>query len=142
MKTVVAFFLAVVAIAALSAFCTMHWVSKSNSASSDPHEWLHAQLDLTEKQHEALKPIEERFNADYGKACAKMCEARSELAKAIGAGNADSPEVAAAVHKIHQRMGELQMLSIRHIFDMRTVLTKEQGDKLLHLAQQNLEEAP
>lgn len=142
MKTVVAFFLAVGAIAALSAFCTMHWMGKSHSAPSDPHEWLHAQLDLTEKQHEALKPIEARFNASYGEAGVKLWEARTELAKALDAGDADSPEIAAAVHKIHQRMGKLQMLSIRHIFEMRTVLTKEQGDKLLHLAKQNLEEAP
>ena len=140
MKTVVGFFLAVIAVAALSAYCTLHWTNKRIAAQNDPHQWLHSQFDLTEKQHEALEPIESRFAVDYAEACTKMNEARHELAQAIGKGNANSPEVVVAVHKIHERMGALQILSIRHIFDMREVLSKEQGDKLLHLAQENLEE--
>ena len=36
-------------------------------------------------------------------------------------------------------MGELQKLSIQHIFEMKTVLTPEQFERLLHYAQQALE---
>ena len=38
-----------------------------------------------------------------------------------------------------QRMGDLQKASIEHVFEMRTVLSPEQGDKLLALARKILE---
>jgi hypothetical protein len=49
------------------------------------------------------------------------------------------PRVAACVEVVHQRMGDLQKASIEHVFEMRSVLSPEQGDKLLTLAQKILE---
>jgi hypothetical protein len=39
-------------------------------------------------------------------------------------------------------MGDLQKASIKHVFAMRAVLSPEQGDKLLVLARQALEQSP
>ena len=39
-------------------------------------------------------------------------------------------------------MGELQKASIEHVFAMRSVLTPEQSDNLLELAQRTLEQVP
>ena len=71
-----------------------------------------------------------------------MRSANHELAVAIRKGVPNSPEIAAAVGRIHLHMGELQKASIDHIFEMRSVLTPAQGDKLLQLAEQGLDVSP
>jgi len=99
----------------------------------DAHLWVHKQLHLTSEQEEAIEPIERRY-----------AERRAELAKAIRGANAelaaimledkeDSPRVNAAIEKTHSLQGELQMATIAHVFEMKAMLTPEQGNKLLEL---------
>ena len=71
-----------------------------------------------------------------------MRQANQELAAAIAKSKGYSPEVAAAVEKVHQHMGELQKASLEHLFEMRTVLTPEQGERLFQLAHDALEKSP
>ncbi|ACB77673.1 Spy/CpxP family protein refolding chaperone [Opitutus terrae] len=143
MKAIVGFFVAVIAVAALSSFCTLRWVAAQPSPlSTDAHEWLHAELNLTPEQRKAIEPIETRFAAREKQMKAQMRDANHALAVAIGRGKAYSPEVSAAVEKIHHIMGELQKASIEHVFEMREVLTPEQADKLLNLAQRALDQEP
>lgn len=143
MKTVFGFFVAVIAVAVLSAFCTLQWkAAHPPTAPADSHEWLHDQLKLTPAQHAALDPVEARYAHKQHLLMGQLHDANRELARAMGEEKAYSPAVSAAVEKIHQRMGEMQKLSIEHVFEMRQVLTPEQGDKLLHLAQQALESPP
>jgi Spy/CpxP family protein refolding chaperone len=142
MKTLIGFFVAVVAVAALSSFCTLYWMESRRAAKIDSHEWLHTELKITPAQHAALKPIEEKFAGQNKILRERMRAANHELALAIRKGQPDSPEIAAAVGKIHLHMGELQNASIAHIFEMRRVLTPEQGDKLLQLAEQGLDVSP
>ena len=142
MKTLIGFFVAVVAVAALSSFCTLHWMESRRTAKVDPHEWLHTELKITPAQHQALEPIEEKFASQNRILRERMRAANHELALAIRQGRPDSPAISAAVGKIHLHMGGLQNASIAHIFEMRRVLTPEQGDKLLQLAEQGLDVAP
>ncbi|MBL9188386.1 MAG: periplasmic heavy metal sensor [Opitutaceae bacterium] len=142
MKTLMGFFVAVVAVAALSSLCTLQWVESRRSQKMDPHEWLHKELRITPAQHQALEPIEEKFASQNRSLRERMREANHQLALAIRKGQPDSPEIAAAIGKIHLHMGELQNASIAHIFEMRRVLTPEQGDKLLQLAEQGLDVVP
>lgn len=143
MKTVLCFFVAVIAVAALSAFCTLRWTTAhQHAASADSHQWLHDQLHLTTEQHVALDPVEDRYTQKQHRLMAQLQDANRELARAMAEGKAYSPAVSAAVEKIHQRMGEMQKLSIEHVFEMRQLLTPEQGDKLLQLAQHALERSP
>ena len=143
MKTVFGFFVAVSAIAALSAFCTLRWsAAHPPVVSTDSHQWLHDQLHLTPEQHAALDPVEARYAEKQHRLMAQLQAANRELARAIGEGKAYSPAVSVAVEKIHQQMGEMQKLSIEHVFEMRQVLTPEQSDKLVQLAQQALEGSP
>jgi hypothetical protein len=65
-----------------------------------------------------------------------------ELARAIKEDKAYTPRVAAAVEHVHHCMGDLQKTSIEHVFAMRAVLSPEQGEKLLSLAQRALEQSP
>ncbi len=133
----------VVTVAAISSFCTLRWVAaRPPVVSAEAHEWLHRELHITPEQHKALEPIEKRFAEKERMHREEMRTANRELAAAIRKGNANSPEIAAAVHKIHLHMGDLQKDSLDHIFEMRAVLTPEQGDKLLQLAEKALEETP
>ena len=142
MKHLAGFFIAVIAIAALSSFCTMHWIEARHAAAIDPHEWLHSELKISPEQHQALEPLETKFAERNRVLREQMRTANHELAVAIGKGQANSPEISAAIGKIHLRMGELQNASIDHIFGMRAKLTPEQGATLLRLAQQALDDSP
>ncbi len=143
MKTILAFFAAVVAVAALSSFCTWRWVaSRPSAVSSDAHDWLHKELHVTPAQHKALEPIEARYAERERALREKMRQANQELATAITKSKGFSPEVAAAVEKVHQHMGELQKASLEHLFEMRTVLTPEQSERLFQLAHDALEKSP
>ena len=143
MKAMRGFFAAVIAVAALSSFCTFRWVAmRPPVVSADAHEWLHRELHVTAEQHKALEPIEERFAEKERMHRAEMRAANRQLAAAIRKGNANSPELAAAVHLIHLHMGDLQKDSLDHLFEMRAVLTPEQSDKLMQLAEKALEDTP
>jgi len=142
MKTILGFFVAVVVVAAVSSFCTVQWMQSRGVATGDPHEWLHSELKITSEQHRALAPIESKFAEQNRVLRERLRTANHELAVAIRQGQPDSPAIAAAVGQIHLRMGELQKVSIDHVFEMRRVLTPEQGDKLLQLAEQGLSVSP
>ncbi|MDP3073795.1 MAG: periplasmic heavy metal sensor [Opitutaceae bacterium] len=142
MKTIIGLFVAVVAVAALSSFCTLRWMESRRARAVDPHEWLHSELKITPAQHAALEPIEAKFAEQNRVLRERLRAANHELGGAIRKGRSDSPEITAAVGKIHVHMRELQKASIDHIFEMRSVLTPEQGDKLLQLAEKGLDVAP
>lgn len=143
MKIILGFFAAVIGVAALSSFCTLRWVAGRHPAAAvDSHHWLHKELRVTSAQQKALDPIEARYAERERVLRERMRQANRELAAAIAKSKGSSPEVAAAVEKVHHQMGELQKASLEHLFEMRTVLTPEQGDRLLELARKGLEEVP
>jgi hypothetical protein len=142
MKHIAGFFIAVIAIAALSSFCTVRWIDSRHSVTIDSHEWLHSELRISEEQHKALEPVETKFAEHNGVLKNQLRAAKHELAVAIGKGQGNSPEIAAAIGKINLYMGELQNASIDHIFRMREKLTPDQGATLLRLAQQALDDSP
>ena len=143
MKQVALFLSAIAAVAAIACYITMqmsqHRPTPDEIAS---HEWLHRELKLTEAQHKALEPIEQSFGEKQRKLAEELREANRQLARAMAEDKAYTPRVTAAVEHVHHRMGELQKVSIEHVFAMRAVLTPEQGDKLLSLAQRALEQSP
>ena len=143
MKKVALFLAAIAAVAAIACYVTMR-MSQRQVTSDDiaSHEWLHRELKLTEAQHKALEPIEQGFGEKQRKLAEALREANRQLAQAMAEDKAYTPRVTAAVEHVHHRMGELQKVSIEHVFAMRSVLTPEQGDKLLSLAQQALEQSP
>lgn len=143
MKNIFGFFAAIVVVAAVSAFCTWHLVSGRHSGDRiNSHAWLHDELKLTAAQQDALKAVEARFEERERPLREQMRQANRDLAVALGTHKALTPEVMAAVEQVHRHMGELQKVSLEHLFEMRAVLTPEQADRLLRLAQQGLEESP
>ena len=144
MKKILGFFLAVAAVAGLAAFCTMRWTESRVVSVNEvaAHKWLHQELNLTEAQHAALEPVEAKFAETQRRLAEQLRSANQELARVMGQDKTYTPRVTAAVEMVHHCMGDLQKASIEHIFEMRAVLTPEQGDKLLGLAQRALEQAP
>lgn len=91
------------------------------------HEFVHEELRLTAEQKQRLEVIEQAFAVRRRAREAELRAANAELARAIQARHAYSPQVQAAVERFHDAMGELQKETILHVLAMRTVLTPDQA---------------
>ena len=143
MKRFILFLVATAAVAAVACYVTLHFSQHRVTPDEvTSHEWLHRELNLTAEQLKALEPIEQTFGARQRELAESLRKANRQLARVMAEDKAYTPRVTAAVEHVHHRMGELQKTSIEHVFAMRAVLSPEQGDRLLVLAQQALEQSP
>jgi hypothetical protein len=144
MRTILVFFAAIIVIAGGAALGTRALIEHREEDHSDDtmHRWLHDKLDLTPEQVRSLEQLEVKFADDEKRLRTKLDEANRALAKAMVEDKAYTPRVTLAVEQVHHWMGELQKLSIAHLFDMRSHLTPEQNEKLLHYAEMALTDAP
>jgi Spy/CpxP family protein refolding chaperone len=143
MKKAILFLAAIAAVAAAACYVTLSWSRHGVMADEvTSHEWLHHELNLTDAQLKALEPVEAKFAERQKRLAEALREANRQLARVMAEDKAYTPRVSAAVEQVHHSMGELQKASIEHVFDMRAVLSPEQGDKLLGLAQKALEQSP
>lgn len=141
MKRVILFFFAVVFVAGLTAFGTVRLSSHDRTLHHlTAHDWLHRELALTADQERALEPVEARFVDKQRAHSAALREAHRALGRAIAEEKRYTPRVAAAIEAVHERIGDLQKTSIEHVFEMQTLLSPEQGEKLLAVAQKALEQ--
>lgn len=104
------------------------WKSEANS--DHWHLISHEKLKITPQQEKDLSAIENRFYEQRKAIEKQINSANQELAKAITDDKFFSKKVQEATNKIHQSMGELQNLTIQHLFEMRPILTEEQYKKL------------
>lgn len=91
------------------------------------HDMVHENLDLTADQSQRLEAIEKTYAVERARLEDEVRAANRELATAIRKGEKESPELNAAIDHLHLAMGALQKATIRHVFDMRAVLTPEQA---------------
>lgn len=96
---------------------------------ADLHHLVHERLDLSPEQDRRLDEIETAFAERRAPLEAEVRQANAELSAAIAASQGDTPEVQAAVDHFHTAMGDLQMATIRHVFEMRAVMTPEQAEE-------------
>ncbi len=89
------------------------------------------QLHITPEQDKALGPIEQRYAQRRAELTRAIQQANAELANAVLEDKWDSPRVNAAIEKIHAAQGELQMVTMQHVFEMKAVLRPDQFNKLL-----------
>ena len=143
MKKAILFLAAIGVVAAAACFFTLRWSQRRVTTDEvTSHEWLHHELSLTEAQVKALEPLESIFGERQRQLAEALRDANRQLARAIAEDKGYTPRVNAAVEHVHHCMGDLQKASIKHVFAMRAVLSPEQGDKLLVLARQALEQSP
>jgi Spy/CpxP family protein refolding chaperone len=115
------------AIGAAAAWGAMTWQAE-RARPADLHRIVHQQLDLSPEQTRRLDEIEAAYARERGPLEAEVRAANAELSAAIAESRGDTAEVRAAVHHFHSAMGDLQMATIRHVFDMRSVLTPSQAE--------------
>jgi Spy/CpxP family protein refolding chaperone len=134
LPSVLVLLLVVFVVACVASFIAIALSNKwQKPVDRDSHYWIHTQLGLTAEQEKALEPIEKNYRDARANLEQRLVLANRELAEAILAVGRDSDRVHDAIEKIHTDMGDLQKLTIGHVFEMRTVLSPEQYKKLLNL---------
>ncbi|MFA7343078.1 MAG: periplasmic heavy metal sensor [Terrimicrobiaceae bacterium] len=126
------FLLLVFAVAAAGACLSSVLCRNKPPSHQDAHDWVHARLRLSSRQDAELEILEARYREKREGYERELSRANKELARAIRSDGKDSEPVNAAIGKIHSNMGELQMLTIGHVFEMKEVLSPEQYKKLLN----------
>lgn len=101
---------------------------------ADAHQMLHDRLRITDQQHHNMADIEQRYKLRKESLENIIREANIELGKAIAEDRRYSERVQQAVDKTHHAQGELQKATLEHLFEMQTVLTKEQAEELNQMA--------
>lgn len=125
------FLLLVFVVAAIAACVANLFCANMRPSPQDAHEWIHRQLQLTPEQEAGLDAIEKRYREKRHELERNLALANRELAGAIRSDGQASDRVRNAIAKIHSEMGELQMLTIGHVFEMKSVLDPGQYNKLL-----------
>lgn len=133
----------VIALVAYGAFYVCGNILKApHHQQVDDHIWLHEQIGITAEQDKKLSVIEAKFAEKQRALRDKIHVGNLELAAAMLEDKTFSERVTAAVERIHHAQGELQKLTIEHIFDMQSVLTPQQTEKLNKLAADALVQNP
>lgn len=135
--------LLVVVCVGVSYFVTGLMVKSEQSWEHDEehgHHWLHGELNLTEEEIVAVDAFEPDYRRDRAKLLEDFNARIAELRTLLVEKEEFSPEVNEAIHKLHIVHGSLQELSIRHYYDMMSVLPPEKKDKLRKLAVEALSE--
>ena len=125
-------------VAVFITFIACWFVAKSfmgaHTHTDDTHQLLHQQLNLNNEQDHKLEAIERNFIDKKQALEASVQIANQALAAAIAQDQSYSVAVKQAVEKIHAAQGELQQLTLQHLFDMGQLLTPEQQAALNKLA--------
>jgi hypothetical protein len=90
------------------------------------HDVLHHKLTLDQGQQARLAVLEQRFAVQRRGFELELRADNARLADAIEAEHGNGPRVAAAVDQSHAAMGELQKVTLAHIFAMRQLLRPDQ----------------
>jgi Spy/CpxP family protein refolding chaperone len=124
---IVVFLLALCA-AMTGVFLADEWTGSHRAqTTTDFHELMHDNLNLTSDQEAALKQIEDRFGRRKAEIEAKVRKTNRALAEAIETEKTNSPRVQSAVDDCNAAFGEMQAATVEHILEMREILTDQQA---------------
>lgn len=98
---------------------------------NDP--WLHKQLNLTEEQKTLLRDKKTRFEAEEIRLERLMAQAQDDLSKLIRQEQHMSPAVQNCLKRINDYHGELQRITLEHLFDTYAHLDESRRLVLLDL---------
>jgi predicted deacylase len=129
-------------LAALGAWGGAQYVLHRTRAPTPMHELLHERLRLDADQQRRIEVLERQHAARRAALEAEMRAANADLARAIQAQHAYTPEVQAAVDRFHHAMGELQKETILHVLAMRGVLKPDQTAQFDDTVARSLTEEP
>lgn len=132
----------IVACGAISYFIA-DWASQRSSWERDKdhgHEWLRNEIGLTDAEYAAIDAFEGGYRKQRTELLEKYRMRMNELRDLLMGQDDFSPQVQHAIHELHLVHGELQELSIRHYYDMLSVLPPEKKDRLRMVAADALSE--
>lgn len=125
-RTVVAMLAVTVLAGAAGGWFGVHYGLSHASSSANLDQVLHHELDLSGQQQQQIEAMEQDFAQRRRLLEGQMRAANRELASVIRTQHGYGPDAQRAVEHFHQAMGALQEATIRHVFEMRTVLTPTQ----------------
>jgi len=105
------------------------FIMPAKPVETEIHRLLHDELTLTAGQHSKIESIERSFAVRKQALELELRADNARLATAIEAEHGYGPQVSEAVDRSHKAMGELQKVTLEHIFAMRAVLTPDQAAK-------------
>lgn len=105
------------------------WIAPAPPVETELHQLLHGDLRLDPDQERRIEVIEQRYAQRRKGLEAELRADNARLAAAIEAERGYGPQVAAAVDASHKAMGELQKVTLEHIFAMRGVLRPDQAER-------------
>jgi len=137
-----AFGLAAIAlISAASSFLTLQIVnSNATYPTEDYHDWIHKKLKMTPEQERRSLISERRYEETKRHLDEVIRLANLELAQNIQRDKSFSPAVKKSVADIHKAMGEIQIATLEHVFELKDVLDADQYSQLIALTVQGLSE--
>lgn len=91
------------------------------------HPNFHKMLNLTPDQLNKLIPIEKKFSEQKALYENQIRRSSMELGDIMRKEKAYTSEVQAGVDKVHAAMGQLQKVTLVHLFDMRNLLDENQA---------------
>ncbi|MDF8335478.1 periplasmic heavy metal sensor [Novosphingobium cyanobacteriorum] len=100
---------------------------QTRQSETEIHALLHKQLSLDDAQEVKIDAIERRLATRRQALELEMRAANAHLAAAIEAEHGYGPEVTAAIDHTHQVMGDMQKVTLEHLFAMRAVLKPDQA---------------
>ncbi len=106
----------------------------------DFHEQLYNVLNLTTEQRESLDALEQRNNKEEAFQRESLRIANRNLANLLEHEDAYNEKVEDAIVEIHTAMNGLQVLTIKHLYAMREILTPEQRTEFDRLVAGTLRE--
>lgn len=102
------------------------WIAPPTPVESELHQVLHEDLKLDSAQEQRIEEIERQYALRRQALELELRSDNARLASAIENEHGYGPQVAAAVDASHKAMGEMQKVTLEHIFAMRGVLRPEQ----------------
>jgi len=103
------------------------WFVPPSPVESELHQLLHEDLRLDSAQQRRIEEIEHRYALRRQALELELRSDNARLASAIEAEHGYGPQVASAVDASHKAMGDLQKVTLEHIFAMRGVLRPDQA---------------
>lgn len=103
------------------------WIAPPAPVESELHQVLHEDLRLDSGQEQRIEAIERQYALRRQALELELRSDNAKLASAIEAEHGYGPQVAGAVDASHKAMGEMQKVTLEHIFAMRSVLRPDQA---------------
>jgi Spy/CpxP family protein refolding chaperone len=122
----------------VSFLTTRLMVNKSDWSQHDGHQWLHQELDLSDKEAAKIDALEPEYRKERAELEEDFQQRILMLRDLIVNSQELTPEVRHAIHELHIVHGQLQELSIKHYYEMMNALPKDKHIRLKEIAVQAL----